>query len=383
MSTLFLQSEIKNPYSFYQKMIEENPIYWDETNKIWAIYSYEFCAKILNNKNAQIPTFIPNENLNEYASVIIRNLARLSNDIQHEIARETAVVLFSYMKSVGINEIMKKLLQSEFASNQINWVDSICKKLPILNVLKSFDFNENDSLFISDKIPSLIKIMQPNKSIEDVELVNEVSKEIYLITEKHISGLSFYENLTNRISATFGISSEETISICVSNLIGLFIQSYDAGRGLLSNSLLQILSKEDYPENKMDKFWIQKMVVETLRFDPPIHNTRRIAVADIQLNEITIKKNDPILVVLASAHRDSKYFSNPMDFDIDRNNNHEHLTFGIGGHMCLAKHFSIHLATEALWHLFVTYKNLAVLENKIEYEPMINARLPKAIWVSL
>ena len=31
---------------------------------------------------------------------------------------------------------------------------------------------------------------------------------------------------------------------CISNLIGLFIQSYDAGRGILSNSLLQVLKNE-------------------------------------------------------------------------------------------------------------------------------------------
>jgi hypothetical protein len=44
MSSLFLQSEV-NPYSFYQKMIEENAVYWDETDKIWAIYSYAFCSQ--------------------------------------------------------------------------------------------------------------------------------------------------------------------------------------------------------------------------------------------------------------------------------------------------------------------------------------------------
>ncbi|MEN2400429.1 cytochrome P450 [Flavobacterium sp. MC2016-06] len=382
MTALFLQSEIENPYSFYQKMIEENPVYWDETNQIWALYSYEYCLEILNNTNAHIPAFAPNPNLNEYASRIISNLARLSNGIQHEISKETAGLLFSYMKTVGINSIMEELLQ-ENLSKKINWVDLVCKKLPILTVLKSFDFNEVDSLFISENITVLVKIMQPNKTEEDVELINTLSEEIYLITEKHITELPFYESLINRIAASYSISSEETISICISNLIGLFIQSYDACRGLLSNSLLQILSNENSSKKGFDKIWIQKMVVETLRFDPPIHNTRRIAVADIQLNGITIKKNDPILVVLAGANRDLKQFINPMLFDIERNNSAEHLTFGIGGHECLAKYFSIDLAADALLYLLANYKNISILENKIEYEPMINARLPKAIWISL
>jgi cytochrome P450 len=382
MSSLFLQSEV-NPYSFYQKMIEENAVYWDETDKIWAIYSYAFCSTVLNNSNAEIPTFPVNNNLNQYALRISHNLARLSNGVHHEITKETAVLLFSFMKSAGINEIMKELLRRKSNLTKLNYVDAICKKLPLLTVLKSFDFNDSDSFFITENIGQLIKIMQPHKTDEDVEIVNKISKAIYLMTAKHIASLSFYTGLTEKISTSYKISSEETISICVSNLIGLFIQSYDAGRGLLSNALLQVLSKENAIQHQNDKIQIQKTVIETLRFDPPIHNTRRIAAAEIHLNGKTIKKNDPILIVLAAANRDQNQFENPMIFDIERSNNHEHLTFGTGGHMCVAKHFSIHLTTEALRYLFDNYNNISILEDKIEYEPLINARLPKAIWISI
>jgi len=382
MTPLFLQSEVKNPYLFYQEMIEENPVFWDETNKIWAVYSYEHCIEILNNTNAYVPTFPQNNNLNKHASEIINNLARLSIGIHHEIAKETAVILFSHMKSVGIDAAIKELLKNESNLNRINWVDLVCKKLPVLTVLKSFDFNDNDSLLISNKISSLVKIMHSFKTIEDVELINCVSEEIYLITKKHIAELPFYEIVLNKIASSYGISSEETISICVCNLIGLFIQSFDATRGLLSNSLLQILSNKKFDKNENDKIWLQKMIVETLRFDPPIHNTRRVAIADIQLNGMTIRTNDPILIVLAAANRDSKQFEKPMNFDIDRHNNQEHLTFGTGGHMCLAKHFSVNLATDTLYYLLSNY-TVSILENEIKYEPMINARLPKAIWISL
>ncbi|MRX38454.1 cytochrome P450 [Flavobacterium sp. LC2016-23] len=382
MSTLFLQSEVKNPYSFYQQMTAENPVYWDETHKIWALYSYSACVEILNHTAAHIPAFPANDNFNTSAAKIIRNLARLSNGIQHEIAKETAVILFSFLKNVGIDTILEELLPKEVIQNPINWVDLVCKKLPILTVLKSFDFNEKDTHFICEKITQLVKIMQPNKTAEAIESINTVSEEIYGITERHIVKLPFYKALIDKISASYCISLEEAISMGVSNLIGLFIQSYDAGRGLLSNSLLQILSKENLPENKTEKGLIQKMVLETLRFDPPIQNTRRMATEDIPLNKITIKKNDSILIVLAAANRDPLQFINAMNFDIERNNNHEHLTFGSGGHMCVAKHFSVHITTETLYYLFRNF-NIVLSGNEITYEPLINVRLPKAIWISL
>ena len=380
-STLFLQSDTNNPYLIYKTMLEKHPVYWDETNKIWAIYSYEDCISILKNPKAQIPAINPNneQKLNQYSLEIFNNLARLSNGIQHDIAREIAMSLFSNINSVDINYIISQLIKNDLAENKIDWVNSVCKKLPILVLLKSFGFEENDCDFISDKIEFFTKIMLPNKTKEQVKLINDYSEQFYSIVEKHLFSLAFYKPLLSKISEKHNIQFDEIIPIVVSNLIGLCIQSFDAGRGILSNSFLQIVQNK----NISDKIAIEKSVIETLRFDPPIHNTRRIATEDFLIGESLIKKNDAILIILASANRDSVKFDNALSFDMERNNNNENLTFGIGSHMCLAKYFSIHLATEALWFLFDQFKTITLLENNIQYEQMINARLPKTMWISL
>ncbi|QOG03877.1 cytochrome P450 [Flavobacterium sp. MDT1-60] len=380
-STLFLQSDIHDPYSTYKSMLEKHPVYWDETNKIWTIYSYEYCVEILKNKNAQIPVGNPKneQKLNEYALKILDNLTRLSNGIQHEISKEIAMLMFSNMKSIDIREITSSLIKSDLVNYKIDWVNSVSKKLPIYVLLKSFGFEENDCEFISEKIESLVKIMLPQKTEEQVLFINRNSEKFYSLVEKHLSSLSFYNSLLIKISNQYNLSSKEIVPIVVSNFIGLCIQSYDAGRGILSNSLLQIIQHETF-SNRTE---IEKSVIETLRFDPPIHNTRRIATEDFYIGESLIKKGDSILIVLASANYDSEKFEDAMNFDIERINNNENLTFGIGGHMCLAKYFSIHLATEALWFLFQSNKSISLLENQIQYEPLINARLPKEIWISI
>jgi cytochrome P450 len=380
-STLFLQSDVQDPYSIYKSMLNKNPINWDEDNKIWAIYSYKYCVEILKNPEALIPVINLNneQKLNKHALDILTNLTRLSNGIQHEINREIANLLFQNMKSVEINTILSQLIKDDLIENKIDWVNSVCKKLPLLIVLKSFSFKENDCAFILDKIEVLVKIMLPIKSEEQVKLINEVSETIFSIVEQQILSLDFYELLLNKTSKSGALSLDEIKTIAISNLIGLFIQSYDAGRGILSNSLLQILANKSFS----DRSEIQKSIIETLRFDPPIHNTRRVANTDIILGETIIKEGEKILLVLASANRDSEKFETESNFDIERVNNNENLTFGIGGHMCLAKHFSINLATEVLWFLFKEHNTIKLLENSIEYEPMINARLPKNIWISI
>jgi cytochrome P450 len=380
-SSLFFQSDVKDPYSTYKLMLDKNPVYWDETNQIWAIYSYEYCVEILKSPQVEIPIVNPDneQNLNESALQILNNLTRLSNGIQHEITREIALFLFSKIKPNSIDQIIFQLIQKDLSDNRIDWVNSVCKKLPILTILKSFGFEEKDCEFISEKIDSFSKIMLPKKTEEQVKSINQNAEKLSLLVEKHFSSLAFYNSLLIKISNQYNLSVEEIIPIAVSNFIGLCIQSFDAGRGILSNSLLQIINNKSF----LNKKEIEKAVIETLRFDPPIHNTRRIANEDFYIGESQIKKGDSILIVLASANRDAQKFENAIDFNIERTNNHENLTFGIGGHMCLAKYFSINLATEALFYLLNEYKTIALLENKIEYEPLINARLPKNIWISI
>ncbi|OXA92520.1 cytochrome P450 [Flavobacterium hercynium] len=380
-TTLFLQSDVQDPYAFYKLMLDKNSIYWDEHNEIWGIYSYDYCVEILKNPEALIPfvSHTDGQKLNEHALDILTNLTRLSNGIQHTVNREIANLLFTNLKSVDIPTLLSKLIKNNLVENKIDWVDAVCKKLPLLIVLKSFSFKDDDITFIISKIETLVKIMLPSKSDEEVKLINEFSETIFAIAEKQLLSLDFYESLSHKITESEVHSLDEIKKISISNLIGLFIQSYDAGRGLLSNSLLQIIKHKTFSS----KTTIEKSVIETLRFDPPIHTTRRIASADITIGEKIIKKTEAILLVLAAANRDSQKFEEESNFDIERFNNKEHLTFGIGGHQCLAKHFSINLATETLWFLFNEHKTITLLENNITYEPMFNARLPKNIWISI
>ncbi len=383
-ATLFLQSEIQNPFRLYKSMLRNNPVFWDDTNRLWALYSYKSCRKILSNSDTYIPVTNPGnrDGLNEYALLILQGLARLNNGAEHEIARQTAMLLFDKMKTSAIQIIVEQLLRNE-DKKETDWVCSICKKLPVMAVLKSFGFNKEDGDFIASKIEQLVKIMLPTKTREQAENINECSKQLYTITEKCLLDTSLYKNVSDILFERYKVNTDKVGSLCVSNLVGLFIQSFDAGRGILSNSLLQVVSKNNpLPENITQDF-IRKAVMETMRFDPPIHNTRRVAAEDILLNNVEIKKGEVILLVLAAANRDPLRFDNPDLFDIERTNNHENLAFGFGGHACIAKQFSIGLAAATLAFIFQHYKTIRLLEKNIQYEPLINARLPKSMMISL
>jgi cytochrome P450 len=382
-SVLFLQSEVENPYSVYEEMLLANPIYRDDANNIWAVYSYENCKAVLNNPAALIPP-MNNSGLNEYAITIAGKLTRFSNPPHHAVTKKIAMAVFQSMKPVSISEILKVLLHDNTNDGKINWVDAVCKQLPVLSILKGFAFSQTDCEFIIGSIGQLIKIMQPSKTEEQVKGINDVSEKVYGIVEEHICNSNSLSTIMNSIVTDTNYTKQEILSLCVSNLTGLMMQSYDASRGLLSNSLLQYLNnKKLYQHISNDKEQLNKFIIETIRYDPPVHNTRRVAAENILLNNIEIKEGEIILVVLAAANRDEQHFANANIFDIERNNNAEYLTFGAGAHACVASHFATQMVTETLFCLLTSYSNINLLSADIEYEPIINGRLPKSIIISL
>ena len=393
MVTNFLQSSVANPYTFYEAMLRDHPIYWDDEGKFWATYSYKSCKTLLDNAAAQVPVLNQDnkDRLNQYAVEMLRGFTRLRNGAEHSLAREAAMLLFAQRKPVSIAGIVGPLLANSNQQKQIDWVELICKKLPVLVVLKSFGFNDNDLELIAGSIEKLVKIMLPVKTEAATVDINEVAKDVYLTAEKHLLSTSAFQTVIQTLAAkypqagAYNTSTDKIVALCVANLIGLaVIQAYDANRGLLSNSLLQILNKDNFSTGiAADAGLLRSMVIETLRFDPPVHNTRRIAVQDIVLDDAVIKKGESVFIVLAAANRDRQQFAHPNIFDAGRINNHEHLAFGAGGHACPASQFSVNLVTETLSYFFKRFRNIEILDKEIQYEPLVNVRLPKQILMAV
>jgi cytochrome P450 len=385
-TALFLQSETENPYAIYERMLEKCSVAWDGSSECWMIYSYEKCKSILSGHNVVIPGVNPGNKsgLNEYALLILDNLVRLANGQRHEMIRSTAMLLFEQMDHVVVGNILNRLPPIRDREQQIDWVNEVCRLIPVMYLSESFRFELNDQAFIADHIEQLTKLMSPARTLEQVAAINLVAEPVYRLIEDHLLRSGFFKSIVDRLSEQYNIESNEILLCCVSNLLGLLIQSYDAGRGLLSNSLIHVLRNNiDGQHELIDREYIRKSVVETLRFDPPVQNTRRVATNDLILDDKTIRKGELIVVMIAAANRDPMKFGNPQLYDINRANNSEHLTFGHGPHACVANHFSVMLATETLEFLFCKYKKIKCLTNVIEYEPLINVRLPKSIIISL
>jgi cytochrome P450 len=132
-------------------------------------------------------------------------------------------------------------------------------------------------------------------------------------------------------SRNSGLSEMELISM-VSLLI---FAGHETTTHLIGNGVLALLDHPaEFERLRESPAGIRWAVEELLRYDGPIEIRRRIAVEDVEIGGMHIRRGDIVLVSLAAANRDPACFPVPGEFDIARDDNH-HIAFGRGIHACL------------------------------------------------
>lgn len=100
-------------------------------------------------------------------------------------------------------------------------------------------------------------------------------------------------------------------------------------------------------------------IEEYLRLFTPYRGFARTAKQDVEIGGRTIKKDEPIAIVFASANRDESVFPDPDQFILNRPNIKSHIAFGLGPHRCPG-------APLARLMLTITLKELLARTNHIE-----------------
>jgi len=369
--------------SFYTYQSIHNPLVYSKQHSMWVANSYACCKSILSSEYARVPRpGIPESGtLNEEALLMLNNLARISNGDQHYHARMAVRLLYDCIKAVSIGPIMDSLLATVNNHAEFDWVAVIGKQLPVVSILKGLSFSDEDCGWVVKNMPALIKIMLPQKTKQDIEDINEVIPRYYQLSSRYIHKHTITDQLL-KCDAT--ISRSEASGLLICNLLGLFIQSYDACRALLTIAATTLARlKTERVSIKADNAFFQKLIDELLRIDPPVHNTRRIASHDLQVDDKVIKEGDAILVVLGAANMDYMVFDSPERFDIERGNNSAHLTFGLGGHACIAKHFCRDMAVQTSRYIVDRFGEINIHQQNISYESQLNVKMAKRLMVGL
>lgn len=157
---------------------------------------------------------------------------------------------------------------------------------------------------------------------------------------------------------TAGALDERELKATATLLMGA---GFETTVNLIGNAVVQLLSRpEQLARLRANPEGWSTAVEETLRFDPPVQNTARQALCDIELDGLRFRQGTTVVISLAGANRDPKVFEDPNTFDSTRPNAKDHLTFSSGIHICLGASLARMEAAYALRSLFERFPDLSL-----------------------
>jgi cytochrome P450 len=169
-------------------------------------------------------------------------------------------------------------------------------------------------------------------------------------------------------------------------LFGLLLAGHETTTHLLSSAIRRFLEHRATAWEPVchDPSLLPNAVEEVLRFDPPINIWRRRTKQRVRVQDVDMPADANLMLLIGSANRDESVFAAPEVFDIHRSNARDHLSFGMGNHLCLGAPLARLEARVVLEELTRRRPGLHLVDKQtLAFHPNISLRGPSALRVAL
>ena len=354
-----------DPYPFYARLVANRPLYRDEALGVWVAASAGAVTAVLTSDLCRVrppAEPVPRALAGSPAGEIFRRLVRMTDGPGHAPCKHAvAATLGSFGETetaAASREWARRLNDELRPADAPEGLAGFHFRLPVCAVASLLGVPVDELRPVSSWTSDLAAALAPASTAARIEQGQAAARSLLEL----FRALSPYEG--------------EEGEVIVANRIGLLIQSHDATAGLIGNTLLALGRHPDTRERlAADPDLLPMILLEVLRHDPPVQNTRRFVARDGVVAGQGMREGDAVLVLLAAANRDPEANPDPERFDPFRQERRI-FTFGAGVHACPGDALAVAIARAGVERLLLAGLDLERFAAAVTYRPSANARIP-------
>ena len=311
-------------------MRSEAPLYWDDETGIWGAASHELVSMM----SREWHTFCSGQGSRPESSVP----SMINFDAPEHTKRRRLVGHGFTPRRVADHEPylrtkVTQLIDSVIDRGRCDVVADIATPLPMYMIGQLMDLPESDH----DTLLHWSDLFATGGDQIEAEVIEAVVQwNDYIMAKVNERRNSDAEDLVSLIvNAEWEGERLSDVDIMFETMLVL-VGGDETTRHVISGGVAALLQNPDQlAKLRDDPTLLSSAIEEMLRWATPVRNMNRTATRDIEVNGLTIRENDRVLLLYPSANRDEKVFSDPFSFDITRDPN-DHVAFGAyGRHHCL------------------------------------------------
>jgi cytochrome P450 len=396
---MFTSDVIADPYSYYGRLRDEDPVHWNDTYALWVITRHDdvtwmtrhnelFSSAVFRNDPRPAYPAIDESDLGLYEYV--RNY-QADQFIQHDRPEHLDMrkIVHGYFTPKAMESwrpfvvnAVKELLDAAEEKGSMDVMRDLATPLPVLVIAQMMGVPAEDRPYVRQLAEKLLYIgrgeydRMPILTDGMKGMVEYVSP---LVDERIVRpGDDFISVLAS--GEKKGVFTRHQVLVNTSLLL---LAGHETTINLICNGTLAFIQHPDqwalYKEDPVGRAkWATE---ECLRYDAPVKSIQRLASQDIEVRGKVMEKNDRIRWFISSANRDPNVFAEPDKFDITRQPN-PHVAFGNGVHHCLGATLARVEGQEVFKALAERFPGLQLESAELDYQPSITFRSLKSLPVT-
>ncbi|SIT19411.1 Cytochrome P450 [Thalassolituus maritimus] len=372
---------LTDPWPVLKKFRQEAPICWSESEKLFNVFRHEDIAKLFLDQRFTV----------EYpwrttTHLFGKTLLDMEGEEQQRLKK---IIASSVLTGINVRNFSEKfveptvikLIDDVVYEPSFDFMAEIASRVPTLATCQFLGIPLDQEKWLFEK---MMVLMNHLGEIEiNFEAVGDVHKEVD-------------EWLTNILVNKFEQKQEDLgymqMFDCVRDesmeTIKLVYWTFLAGgietsMCLLGNAFVILSNHQEWFKRLAEDSSMARLILnEALRLEPVQGNTVRFATQDLDLNGISIKKNQCVRLLLTSASRDESVFQEPDVFNPERSTRKRDLTFAIGTHACMGRNFTLtnsEIVLRTFWKKIQGVRDIDKIDTVIRGSLF---RKPDSVWVN-
>jgi cytochrome P450 len=392
---LFTSEAIADPYTYFRRLREEDPVHWNEKYGVWIITRYDDVVWLVRHPELFSSEVFKRDPREPYPPIQESDLGMVNfvraffGDffIQHDRPEHTEMrrVVHGYFtpKSMErwrslVQSAITDLLDQAEAQGRMDVMRDFATPLPLLVIAQMLGMPWQDRKFLRELSEKLIFIGrgEPDRMQPTGEAIHGLVEYLSPIVAERLARPG--DDLLS-VLASGEARGVYTRNEVLANAVLLLLAGHETTINLICNGALAFIRHPDqWALLQRNPALAERATEECLRYDPPVKSLQRLAVQDLELDGKIIRALDRARWFITAANRDPQKFSEPDKFDITRNPN-LHIAFGSGIHHCLGATLARVEGQEAFKALVQRFPALQLETEALEYQPSITFRSLKSL----
>lgn len=369
-----------DPYPYYATLRQRPPLVRDDTLKLWIAARASTVRVVLEDERLTVRPAsepVPRTIAGEPAGAVFGQLARMNEGEPHRVARRA---LIAGLGSVDVEHVFRSaharaaeaIARTEASERRLLEVLAFALPVQLIASLVGLPADDGLEATVRQFVACLSPLSNAQALYDAHDAASRLQAQLHTLTQDDTR----VSALVERIVAGGLERGTPTPNVLVSNLLGLFSQTFEATAGLVGNSIVTLIRHARTATHLRESpTAIHAFVREVARFDPAVHNTRRFVREPVRIEGVDLQPGDVVLVLLAAASRDEAAFEDAEHF-MPARAQQPLPGFGAARHACPGESIALAITAGIVQAIVESGFDFDDPALQWSYRPSLNGRIP-------